>query len=369
MGVMVVVTSSILRNKGIINIVLQNINLKLFLYFIGTNGEFSYPEGNYNLTDIVTPIKVDKYEALLKLSKFDPEKTKSLVTGFKEGFDVGYRGPLQRCSKACNIPITVGSEADVWSKLMKEVKAGRHAGPYSKIPYRHYIQSPIGLVPKAGGQTHLIFHLSFNFGEEENQKSLNYHTPDEICSVKYNDLDYAVQSMLNLLTEDGNQDCRESDEELKIYGPDDDKNGSRLSGTVVKLTMAKETKTIFMSKSDLKNAFKILPILPQQHCFLVMKAQDPNSGEFRFFVEKNLPFGALISCTRFQLFSDSLHHIFEFIVGRSFCVTNYLDDYIFVTTNEAVCNHLVGSFLDLCEFIGCPVSLEKTEWASLIMVF
>ena len=36
---------------------------------------------------------------------------------------------------------------------MKEVKLGRVAGPFLKVPFDNYIQSPIGLVPKAGGGT------------------------------------------------------------------------------------------------------------------------------------------------------------------------------------------------------------------------
>ena len=48
---------------------------------------------------------------------------------------------------------------------MKEVKAERVAGPFESIPYENYIQSPIGLVPKSGNKTRMIFHLSYKFGE------------------------------------------------------------------------------------------------------------------------------------------------------------------------------------------------------------
>ena len=80
---------------------------------------------------------------------------------------------------------------------MKEVEAGRHAGPFTEIPFENYIQSPIGLVPKAGNKTWLIFHLSYDF--DENRQSVNYHTPKEWCTVKYNDLDYAIKTCLNLI--------------------------------------------------------------------------------------------------------------------------------------------------------------------------
>ena len=79
---------------------------------------------------------------------------------------------------------------------MKEVKLKRVMGPYSKVPFKNYIQSPIGLVPKAGGQTRLIFHLSYDFGP--NERSVNHHTAKELCSVRYCNLDHAVRNFLNL---------------------------------------------------------------------------------------------------------------------------------------------------------------------------
>ena len=93
---------------------------------------------------------------------------------------------------------------------MKEVKAGRIAGPFDQIPFKNYIQSPVGLVPKAGGKTRMIFHLSYEFSEDSSTQtqqseqlsdnmSLNACTPKEICSVKYNDLDHAVANCLRLV--------------------------------------------------------------------------------------------------------------------------------------------------------------------------
>ena len=78
---------------------------------------------------------------------------------------------------------------------MKEVQSGRYAGPYDEIPYENFIQSPIGLVPKSGIKTRLIFHLSFHFDKRDannRQPSVNACTPKNLCSVKYNDLDTAM---------------------------------------------------------------------------------------------------------------------------------------------------------------------------------
>ena len=134
-----------------------------------------------DLTSINTPINVSKYEALLKLSRYDEEKTQELLHGFKTGFDIGYRGPENRCETSNNIPFFIGSATDMWNKSMKEVKLKRVAGPFKEIPFKQYIQSPVGLVPKGEDQTRLIFHLSYDFGEAEEHKSVNHHTPKDLC--------------------------------------------------------------------------------------------------------------------------------------------------------------------------------------------
>ena len=59
------------------------------------------------------------------------------------------------------------------------------------------MQSPIGLVPKAGNKTRLIFHLSYNF--KNGNKSINYWTPVDMFSVNYNDLDSVVRDCIQLI--------------------------------------------------------------------------------------------------------------------------------------------------------------------------
>ena len=108
---------------------------------------------------------------------------------------------------------------------------GRYAGPYElhNMPFSNFIQSPIGLVPKANGKTRLIFHLSYEFGADEDQlrQSVNSGTPLERCKVKYNDLDHAVANCLK---------------QLEFPG----KNG-----------------VLYFAKSDCSNAFRVAPIFPK----------------------------------------------------------------------------------------------------------
>ena len=126
---------------------------------------------------------------------------------------------------------------------------------------------------------------------------------------------------------------------------------------------------LFLRKTDLQSTFRLLPVLPVQRKFLLMKAYHPVTGTLYYFVDKCLPFGARSSCYLFQEFSDAIHHIVEFKTGKAFQITNYLDDFLFMETSKAACDDMVRQFLSLCAYIGCTVSKEKSEWGMQIIVF
>ena len=287
---------------------------------------------NFDLKSIVTPIKADVLDDLLKQTNYDRSRRKFLVSGFQRGFSMRYCGPQNRQDYSDNIPLTVGSKTDLWNKVMKEVRLKRYAGPFEKVPFETFMQSPIGLVPKAGDQTRLIFHLSYNFGPSVEQASFNHHTPKKYCEVKYNDLDHAVRNCLNLLKVNPNA-C------------------------------------IFYAKTDLKSAFRLVPAKPKYFRWMLLKAQNPVTNSWSFFAEKCLPFGASVSCRLFSEFSNCLRHILETQLNKPMRITNYLDDFLFIADNEQECNFMVRQFLTLCDQIGCPVAMDKTEWSSSSMTF
>ena len=276
---------------------------------------------------------------LLQESNYDTDETNFILSGFTEGFDIGYRGPTLRQDTSNNIPFTVGDDYEMWEKLMKEVKLKRVAGPYEEIPFPNFMQSPIGLVPKAGNKIRLIFHLSYQF--KSGLGSLNSNTPKDLCSVQYKDLDFAVRACLQLLT--------------KI--DPDQQNG-----------------ILYFSKSDLVSAFRILPLKPNHSRWLIMAARDPWTHKKYFFVEKNLPFGASISCSHFQRISDCLRHITTHLLRKKNLeemgvTTNYLDDFLFIATEQQVCDEMLTTFMEMCADIYFPVALDKTEYATSQIVF
>ena len=290
---------------------------------------------NHDLKNIVTPLKAEVFGKLLKESGYPKNETDFLIKGFTDGFDIGYRGPKVRQSRSKNIPFTVGDKYELWSKIMKGVKAKRFAGPYDEIPFDNYIQSPIGLVPKAGNKTRLIFHLSYVFREEDDQQSLNGCTVKEEYSVHYNDLDAAVRCCLEV-----------SKEAQRIL----------------------RTNTVYLGKTDLSSAFRVLLLLISCIRWLIMSAEDPADGKWKFFIDKCLPFGASISCSHYQRFSNALRHIVEFRTNHR-TLTNYLDDFLFAAITKLICYYLINQFILLCEQINIPVAFEKTEWGTTMIVF
>ena len=123
-----------------------------------------------------------------------------------------------------------------------------------------------------------------------------------------------------------------------------------------------------MGKSDAKSAFRILPLSRKSWPWLIMKARDPRTNQWCYFVEKCLPFGASISCAHFQRFSNALCHLAKY-KSRSDNITNYLDDFLFMAYLKCLCNAMIQAFLDLCAQVGVPIAMEKTKWAVVQIIF
>ena len=282
-------------------------------------------------------------EQYLVESSYDIDKIQYLIDGFKYGFDIGYRDPEDRQDYSRNLPLSVGSPTELWNKIMKEVNAKRVAGPFKQLPFEHFVQSLVGLVPKSGSpKTRMIFHLSYNFGPMERQKSINYHTPKQQCTIKYRNLDHAIRDCLQLL-----------------------KQAS---------TQGDSSQCLIFGKTDCSNAFRIIPTLLRQHKLLCFMAKHPLTRETWYFIDKCLPFGSSKSCAIFQAFSDALRHIAQHRISIKLliiqpAITNYLDDFLFIALLIDLCNGMMQQFLFICQDINCPISDEKTQWATCLIEF
>ena len=164
-----------------------------------------------------------------------------LSHGFKFGFSLNYLGPLGPVS-CKNMASALDHKDQLLAKINKEIHLGRIMGPFIVPSFQNFHCSPIGLVPKKQGGWRLITNLSAPQG-----KSINEFINPEICSVHYSSFDQAV-SMVHKL------------------GPNAQ-----------------------IAKMDISNAFRLLPIRPEDFALLDFKFLD------KYYVDK--------------MFTDGLCHI------------------------------------------------------------
>ena len=117
----------------------------------------------------------------------------------------------------------------------------------------------------------------------------------------------------------------------------------------------------------MKAAFRNLPIWKEDWRWLGMMAEHPKTNRKFYFIDKTVPFGASVSCCHFQRFSDAVEWIYYYRTRSR--ANNYLDDFLMAALFQGLCNERIKIFLEICYQINFPVSLEKTCWASQIIVF
>ena len=92
---------------------------------------------NFDVENLITPINVERYSKALKELQFDATKSGFLIKGFNTGFSIGYQGPRDRRDTSNNIPIKpgVGSQTEMWNKIMKEVQEKRLQARLLKVTF------------------------------------------------------------------------------------------------------------------------------------------------------------------------------------------------------------------------------------------
>ncbi|XP_044179321.1 uncharacterized protein LOC122960856 [Acropora millepora] len=110
----------------------------------------------------------------------------------------------------------------------------------------------------------------------------------------------------------------------------------------------------YMSKTDIKSAFRIIPIHPEDYHLLGMKWNNS------YFFDRCLPMGCSSSCAIFEAFSTSLEWLAKHFLGAS-GVLHILDDFLFIAESESKCRSDLSKFLSLCDYLGVPIAHEKTE--------
>lgn len=249
------------------------------------------------------------------LSNYNPKFTEQLISGFTVGFSLNFGGKRVSCT-ANNLASAVKNPSAADKKIQKEISLGRLAGPFVSPPFSPFCISPLGLVPKkAVGEFRLIHHLSFPHGS-----SINDGIAEEFSRVCYATIADAISH-------------------IKALG-----------------------RGCFLAKTDIKNAFRIIPISPHDYSLLGMEWKG------QFYYDKCMPMGCSSSCKTFELLSTAL----EWVARNNFNIQHMihlLDDFLIIAPTFDSCKSQLSLFTKFCEFVGVPIAPEKTCGPSQVLAF
>lgn len=238
-----------------------------------------------------------------------------IAKGFKEGFSLEYVGP-RRAREAGNLASTKQAPEILQGKIKKELEAGRIAGPFAYPPLPTLQVSPVGLIPKKDGDYRVIHHLSY-----PDHNSINDFIPPELCSVSYASIDDAAEMIHNL------------------------------------------GQGALLAKSDIKSAFRLLPISPCDFDLLGIKFDG------HYYFDKCLPMGASISCAMFEKFATFINWLVVNKTGNK-NILHYLDDFLFGgQSGNNQCQASLDIFENISHEIGLPLSQEKTVGPTTCLCF
>lgn len=222
------------------------------------------------------------------------------------GADLGYTGPAISTTRPNNRSAITQPSA-VAAAIGTEVARGHTAGPYASPPFTPFRCNPLGARPKPDGTVRLILDLSQPSG-----LSVNDHISREDFTLQYITLDDAIAALFRA-------------------GPHH----------------------ALMSKADLRHAFRLIPVRPDQWWLLGF------CWEGQYFHDTCLPFGLRSACSLFNELADVLCQALEHHSGNEL-VFHYLDDFFFFSPqNSDLCRRAYQCFLDLCSFCNIPVANDK----------
>ncbi len=197
-----------------------------------------------------------------------------IVDGFTHGFMIKFEGEEDSFEANNSKAARLNPEA-VSDKIRKEVQAGHIAGPFDEPPFENFRCSPLSLREKSTASRYRPLH---NLAYPYNERSINHNIPKKYSTVQYSTLQNAIQ------------------------------------------LIPKHGAGCYMVKSDMKGAFRIVPLHPSQYHLMGFK------WENKYYYDKNLAMGLSSFCQIFETISDAV----VFILNIKYNVTDVvkiLDDF------------------------------------------
>ena len=262
---------------------------------------------------IVTPIIVENLESAL--TNYDIRLKTEIISGFKFGFKIGFTGVPRNNAVIQNSPSTFEFSNATANHFEKEIAANRFIGPFDYPPFDSFQINPINIIPKKEPNK---FRVIVNLPHPEGF-SINNGIPDLYANVSYSSLSDAIKLIIKC-----GKDC-------------------------------------FLSKSDIKNAFRNIPVHPSQHNLLGMTFKN------KLYFDVCLPMGLRSSSNIFEKFSTAL----QFICKENGIenIVHYLDDFLIINKSRESCQRDLDTFLSICAYLGVPIAKDKTFQPSQVLDF
>ena len=263
------------------------------------------PDQVYQLpSKTISYVNVAEFSALLRTH---PNRilVDYLIKGLTEGFDIGFNG-IMSTTRPKNLLSAMQNKEAVNELINKELVRGHTSGPFESPPFKNLHCSPIGAVIKKNNSYRLIMDLSQPKGQ-----SINEHINKTDFSVQYTHFDVATEMVY-------------------VQG-----------------------QSCYLSKVDVKHAFRLLPVKPSDWPLLGYY------WEGSYYIDTLLPFGLRSSQAIFNQFADVECWIIQHVYKLK-NIVHYADDFFLVSAqnyNEAKndLQNLINAFQQL----DIPLAAEK----------
>ena len=266
------------------------------------------------LTDLLrTPISPDRLRDIASPAT-DPDLLNTVTSRLSQGADIGYMGPLTSSQRPNNSSALANPDA-LSAALNLEVARGHTAGPFPSPPLTPFRCNPLGARTKPDGSVRIILDLS-----QPDGRSVNDNIDRASFSIQYITMDQAVAALF-------------------AAGP----------------------RGALMAKADLKHAFRLLPVRPDQWWLLGF------SWRGQYYFDVRVPFGLRSACAIFSDLAQVLRDAVSYHSSNPL-VFNYLDDFFFFSpAGSPRCAASYETFLSLCHTCSFPVAQDKCEPPSTCM--
>ena len=241
---------------------------------------------------------------------------RGIQTGFRIGFDHAHQAARLKSARK-NLKSAQDNPTVVQEYIDAEVQAGRLVPLPAHTDQDRIHVSPFGVIPKRHqpGKWRLIVDLSSPKGH-----SVNDGISESLCSLRYPSVH----------------------------------DGARMARALGKGAL--------LAKLDLKNAYRIIPVHPDDRWLLGVRWQGQT------LLDAALPFGLRSAPKLFTAVADCLLWIMQ--ANGIQLALHYLDDFLFIGKPDSPqCANSLRTAIDICTHLGVPIATNKIEGPSTSLSF